>query len=114
MNEQSMCGAFQFPCDTATLDIAVFTPGCEGIKGYRLVGVYPQSVGEIGYDQTAIEVTTFNVALQYQWWRPLNLADTGSIDASNRQAFEIDNVYQSLEANSGKSAQTCGVAVPSR
>jgi hypothetical protein len=114
MNEQSMCGAFQFPCDTSSLDIAVFTPGCEGIKGYRLIGVYPQSVGEISYDQTAIEVTNFSVALQYQYWRPLNLSDTGSIDASNRQAMEIDNVYQSLEANSGKSAQSCGIAVPSR
>ena len=114
MNEETMCGAFQFPCDTSTLDIAIFTPGCQALKGYSLIGVYPQQVGPISYDQTNVEVTTFDVALQYQWWRPLDIQDTGLIDAMSRTAVQIDNTYQSLESTMGSSAQSCGVVLPGR
>jgi hypothetical protein len=114
MNEETMCGAFQFPCDTASLDIAVFTPGCQALKGYKLIGVYPQNVGLISYDQTAVEVTTFDVALHYQWWRPIALNDTGLIDIMSRTASLIDGTYQSLEATVGSAGQACGIAVPGR
>jgi hypothetical protein len=114
MNEETMCGAFQFPCDTASIDIAVFTPGCQALKGYKLVGVYPQNVGPISYDQTAIEVTTFDVALHYQYWRPIVLNDTGLIDAMSRTAAVIDGTYQALEATTGSAGQACGIAIPGR
>ena len=66
MNEESSCGAFQFPCDTSTLDIAVFSPGCKALKGYRLIGVYPQAVGEIAYDQNINTGVQFNLMILHQ------------------------------------------------
>jgi hypothetical protein len=114
MSEETMCGAFQFPCDTSSLDIAVFTPGCKALKGYKLIGLYPQNVGPISYDQTNIEVTTFDVALQYQYWRPIQLNDTGLIDVMSRTADAIDGTYQALEATVGSAGQACGVAIPGR
>ncbi len=114
MNEDTMCGAFNFPCDTSSIDIAVFTPGCKAIKGYKLVGVFPQNVGPINYDQTNVAVTTFDVALQYQWWRPMVLNDTGLIDVMSRTAAIVDGTYEALEATTGSSGPACGVAIPGR
>lgn len=119
MNEESMCGAFQMPCDNATLDIAVFSPGCQAIKGYKLIGVWPQSIGSISYDQTAVEVTQFDVALHYQWWRPIDINDSefqqGATVFSSIGSFtnEIENRYQDLEATANV-VGTCGLAIPGR
>ena len=109
MNEESMCGAFNFPCDTSSLDIAVVSAGCESVKGYTLIGVYPQQVGPITYDQTGVDVTTFDVALQYQWWRPKQL-DAG---VERLLLNSISEEYVRLE-NSLPAGRPCGVAVPGR
>ena len=110
INEDTSCGSFNFPCDTASIDLAVLSPQCKIMRVYRLIGVYPQSVGPIEYDQTAIERTTFQVALHYQMWRPVLNFDSGAIDVDNRAALEIDSIYSGFEsqilANNSKS---CGI-----
>lgn len=97
INEDTSCGQFNFPCDSSSIDIAILSPKCQIIRVYRLIGVYPQSVGPIQYDQSAIEKTTFDVALHYQMWRPVLNFDSGSIDTDNVAAAEIDLIYTGYE-----------------
>lgn len=112
INEETSCGQFNFPCDTSFLDIAVLSPSCEIMRVYRLVGVFPQNVSPIQYDQTNIDRTRFTVALQYQLWRPINNFDSGLVDVDNRAQSEIDAIYQGYESSilSAK-GKPCGVAV---
>jgi len=110
INEDTSCGQFNFPCDTASIDIAVLSPKCKIMRVYRLIGVYPQNISEIAYDQSAIERTTFTASFHYQMWRPVFNFDSGAIDADNRSASEIDSIYAGYEAqiltNNGTS---CGI-----
>ena len=40
------------------------------VRCYTLYGVFPTEVGEISYDLTSDEITTFSTTFQYQYWCP--------------------------------------------
>jgi hypothetical protein len=92
-NPDTSCGAFQFPCPDTSIDLAVVAPDCSVVRGYRLIGVYPQSVGPIAYNQEEVNVTNFDVTFMYQRWIPLEINDSDTPYASN-----VDSVFQSFES----------------
>jgi hypothetical protein len=91
-SDETSCGRFKVPCPNATIDFGLMNHECRIIRQYRLVGIYPHSIGEISYDVAeGVQVTTFNVEFKYQWWRP--------VPANNQQIFSgtednVDGVYQ--------------------
>ncbi len=89
------CGSFGFPCPDATMDIGVLAPNCEFIRGYRLIGIYPQNVGPIQYNQENVELTNFDFTIQYQRWEPFEINDSLALDIGN---IQIDSVYESFES----------------
>lgn len=49
-------------------------------KAIRLVGLYPQEIGSVEYDQTGTGAErTVNVTLAYQWWQKDTSQNQGSI-----------------------------------
>ncbi len=89
------CGAFGFPCPDATMDIGVLAPNCDFIRGYRLIGIYPQNVGPIQYNQENVELTNFDFTIQYQRWEPFQINDSLDLGINTNQ---VDSVYQSFES----------------
>ena len=112
INEDTSCGKFNFPCDSSSIDIAVLSPQCKIIRVYRLIGVFPQSIGAIEYDQTEIQKTQFTVGLQYQMWRPVLNFDTGSIDTTALSTTDL--IYAGYEngilTNTG--GTNCNITTP--
>ena len=94
-NVDSSCGNFGFPCPDASLLIGVMAPNCQLIRGYKLIGVYPQNVGPIAYNQENIELTNFDFTLQYQRWEPVDINDT-LIEANS--ASQVDSIYEGFES----------------
>jgi hypothetical protein len=90
----SSCGNFGFPCPDVTLSIGVMAPDCSFIRGYRFIGVYPQAVGQIQYNQENVELTNFDFTLQYQRWEPFDLNETIASDSPN----QLDSVFESFES----------------
>jgi hypothetical protein len=93
VSDETTCGAFKFPCPGSSIDLAILSPGCTIERVYRLIGVYPQSVGQIQYNLENNETTTFDVSLHYQYWRLVNNNDSGSIDTDNSDRALIDSTY---------------------
>lgn len=91
-NPETTCGG-QFPCDSSTLTYAVLGDDCSIVRGYKLIGVYVESVGAIQYNQESMDVVTFDFTLRYQRWEPLDLNE--SYEAATN---EIDAIYQSFES----------------
>lgn len=110
VSDETTCGAFNIPCESTTIDIAILSPKCEIIRVYRLHGVYPQSVGQIQYNLENNELTTFEAAFQYQYWRPVNNFDSGAIDSA--ATSDVDSVYASYESKILASNGTCGIKAP--
>lgn len=108
VSDETTCGSSKFPCPNVTLDIGILSPNCEIERIYQLIGLYPQSVGQIQYDLTSNEIVTFDVSLHYQRVRIKAVNDTPSIDIGTTD--DQDSVYQSYEsailANNNK---TCGI-----
>jgi len=51
------------------VDLAVFDRDGETVRGVKLVGCYPKTLGEIAYDSTLNgNIVTMQVTLAYQWW----------------------------------------------
>lgn len=92
VNEQTLCGA-QVICDSTAIDLAVVGPNCTITRGCRLFGVWPSEIGEVAYDQSSTERTTFTVTFTYQRWEPININDT-AIEEGNQN--QIDSVYESF------------------
>ena len=109
ISDETTCGGFQMPCPSTSIDLAILSPGCKIERVYRLIGVYPQSVGQIAYNMESVETTTFDVALHYQYWRLVNNFDSGLIDTDSSDQAAIDAVYASYEAKIlANSSNGCG------
>lgn len=53
--------------------------GGDPIKQYKLVGAWPQVVGDIQYDWSVNDtVEEFPVTMQYQWWEDPDATDTST------------------------------------
>ena len=53
----------------STAKLVVIDRDGNGVRGIKLIGVWPVNVDNITYDQTGNgEVVTFPVTLAYQWW----------------------------------------------
>lgn len=92
VNEQTLCGV-GVPCESTAIDLALLGPSCNVVRGYRLIGVWPSEIGEVAYDQSSTERTTFTVTFTYQRWEPININDT-AIEEGNQN--QIDSVYESF------------------
>lgn len=111
VSDETSCGAFSIPCEGTTIDIAILSPRCDIIRVYRLHGVYIQNVGPIQYNIENNEMTTFEAAFQYQYWRPVINFDSGAIDQSTLS--DVDGIYAAYESkilNNNNGA--CAVAFP--
>lgn len=90
-NDETSCGRFQIPCPNTTIDIGLLDAKCRVVRQYRLVGVYPSSIGQIDYSQDALEITDFKADFYYQWWRPvpvsLEVLDDGTSPI-------VDGIYE--------------------
>lgn len=61
------------------VDLAVFNRDGQTVRGIKLIGCYPTTLGEISYDATANgNVVTMQATLAYQWWTTQN-AFTGAV-----------------------------------
>ena len=44
------------------------------MRGIRLIGIYPVTVGELQYDATGSgKEVTFQITFAYQWWEPYSI-----------------------------------------
>jgi hypothetical protein len=91
----SSCGNFSFPCSDASMDIGVLAPNCDFIRGYRLIGIFPKTVGQIQYNQENIELTNFDFTIGYQYWEPFQINDSLDLGINTNQ---VDSIYQSFES----------------
>jgi len=108
-NDETSCGRFNLPCENTTIDIAVLSPKCEIIRVYRLHGVYIQNISEIQYNQEQNEGTTFTAAFHYQYWRPAQGFDTGSVDSTLVNDALIDGVFATYSNNIQQGLGDCPV-----
>jgi hypothetical protein len=115
ISDETSCGT-GFPCDNTTIDLAILAPNCDIMRVYRLHGVYPQNVGQITYNIEGNDLTEFEVAFQYQYWRVAHAYETGVLDSNAGAQQEIDNVFQAYEAKilTGTGGSCPPVNIPQR
>ncbi len=64
-------GAYGPKRDESPVELTIFDRDGKEVRGLRLIGAYPVTVGEISYDTTGNGVVlTIPVTLAYQWWEP--------------------------------------------
>lgn len=102
-NPDTNCGLGQFPCETSSIDYVVVSPTCDAIRGYRMIGVYPASVGAVQYNQETVDSVTFDFTFRYQRWEPLNINDTFGIPNAN----QADAIFESYESRIAAGLNTC-------
>ena len=107
VSDETSCGAFHIPCPDTTIDIAIISPKCTILRVYRLHGVYPQSISNIEYDQSNVEITNFSANFHYQYWRLVNNYDSGLVDSTEASQAQIDSVYASYESSILKGMGSC-------
>lgn len=62
-------GAYGPKSTDTYVDLVVFNRDGKTVRGVKLVGAYPTSVGDISYNSTANgAVVELNVTIAYQWW----------------------------------------------
>lgn len=62
-------GAYNPKSTDTYVDLVVFDRDGKTVRGIKLIGCYPTSLGEISYDATGSgEPVTMQVTLAYQWW----------------------------------------------
>ena len=66
---QNSVGSYGPKGSDTYVDLAVFNRDGKTVRGVKLIGCYPTTIGEIAYDATANgNVVTMQVTLAYQWW----------------------------------------------
>ena len=69
-DDEDSTGNYYVPRATSTVDILQLDPQLNSIAQYQLVGVFPQSVGEVAYNiQGTGAPASFSVTLNYHYWR---------------------------------------------
>lgn len=67
-------GAYGPKYTETTAELTIFDTQGNEVKGLRLVGVWPVSVPDVGYDNTGTgQIQTKDVVLAYQWWEPYSI-----------------------------------------
>jgi hypothetical protein len=70
-DDQTSTGAFNIPDQTSTIDLVQLNTQLEVVANYKLIGVFPVSIGDLNYqvsDGTGNAVE-FQASLAYQYWR---------------------------------------------
>ena len=69
-DDETSSGNYFTPRATSTVDLVQLNSQLDAIAQYQLVGVYPQSIGEISYSiEGSGAPVTFNATLSYHYWR---------------------------------------------
>lgn len=90
--------------DDSTIQYLVTDKTNKVVRGVEFIGVFPSSVGEIAYDNTSDDITTFDVTFTYNYWQPLPLEGI-DLDAFGNNANDSDSaqtnqsvIYDEYEA----------------
>ena len=68
-DETNSVGAYGPKSTDTYVDLVVFNRDGKTVRGVKLIGAYPTSVGDITYNTTANgAVVEMNVTIAYQWW----------------------------------------------
>lgn len=64
-------GAYGPKYTESVATMTVFDRDGKEARGLRLIGIYPVTLGEMGYDQTGTgQIVTLQATLAYQYWEP--------------------------------------------
>lgn len=73
------------------------------VRAVEFIGVFPSSIGEIAYDNTSDDITTFDVTFTYNYWQPIPLEgleldslNTNDSDSAQLNSSVIFNDYEKL------------------
>lgn len=104
--------------DDSTIQYVVTDKMNRIVRGVEFIGVFPSSVGEISYDNTADDITNFDVTFTYNYWQPLplegldldqlggNVNDSESAQTNTSVVF--DEYEELIAERDAKSVLDCG------
>lgn len=90
--------------DDSTIQYLVTNKQNQIVRGVEFIGVYPSSLGEVQYDNTADEITTFDLTFTYNYHVPLSLDGLdidqfgGNVNDSDSAQTNSSVVFDQYEA----------------
>jgi len=102
-NPDSSCGIGKVPCQSTYVDYMLVGQNCDVSRGYRLIGMFPVSVGAVQYNQEDTAMVDFDFVFHIQRWEPISINESLVSIQDNR----LDAIYSSFDAQIASGLQSC-------